>query len=126
MHVDTIRASAPEPQLLSERFRSCIREQSAGSTVVSLDRHQSLYRLGERDNRHLYLIERGRIKTLVVTGSGKECLLDILGCDDVIGESSRLGDERTETAAAMAPSGLRPVHRRHFLEILADGSLREE
>jgi len=126
MRVTKYSSDVSDTGLLSELFRARIRDRSATNSTVKRARHQTLYMAGDRDDWLLYLIESGRIKTLMVSGAGKECLLGIFTGGDVIGESALLDHERSESAVAMVSSVLRPIHRVQFMEVLTDYALREE
>src|SRR5437868_28927 len=74
----------------------------------------------------VYFIERGKIKLVMVSPEGKECMLAIHGGGDIFGELclSRLKG-RLETAIAMEDTVLKQVPCGKFLERLGKDSLLE-
>ncbi len=90
--------------------------------------NEALYTCGT-DNRNIYFIESGFVKVLILSQSARQCLLDICGPGDMVGESCLLYTERVETVIAMTPCVLRVIPRTEFLEIvfkhkLVEGSLQ--
>jgi CRP/FNR family transcriptional regulator, cyclic AMP receptor protein len=73
--------------------------------------------------RPVYVIEAGQVKTLMTTGSGKRCLLGILGAGDVLGELRPLGSEPSDTAVALEPARLRQIPGDRLLAVLAEEGL---
>jgi CRP-like cAMP-binding protein len=95
------------------------------SVPVRLDAKQTLYACTAEDN-NIYLIESGCLKILMLCRDGKECLLDICGPGDIVGESCLICSERTETVIAMTPTVVRALSRSQFLEGIFNNGLVEE
>src|SRR5258708_987276 len=115
----------PAPGRLGQLIGQGHRAWSPGLACVRRGRNQALYSCGERDT-NLYLIESGRVKTLSLSSSGKECVLGIYGWGDVVGESCLVEEERSSTAVAMAPAVLTRVPRQRFFEIVGDSGILED
>jgi len=68
------------PALRTDPFKEQLRESSQRETLhsrrVKLARHDNVYTSGDQD-RLVYSIESGRIKLLMLSPEGKECLLAI-------------------------------------------------
>ncbi|MEU7690319.1 Crp/Fnr family transcriptional regulator [Microbispora hainanensis] len=110
---------------VGERLRALCCTASDHTSVVRLNRNEHLYVCGEQAS-HLYIIISGRLKTVSVSRSGKECLLGIHTYGDLLGESCLLGGRRGETVTAMTPATLRKIPRANFLSALADDGLLED
>jgi CRP/FNR family cyclic AMP-dependent transcriptional regulator len=95
------------------------------SIRISLLAKEALYISGAADNK-IYFIERGRVKILVVSREGKECVLDICAPGEIVGESCLCRMERMEAAIAVTPSQFIAIDRNQFLEILTTNQLVEE
>ncbi len=98
--------------------RELLRRESANSRVLKLPKHQHVYTCGDRDSA-IYLIESGRIKLLVSSADGKECVTAVYGPGDFFGERCLCGPSiRSETAVTMRDSALRQVPCTSLLTIL--------
>lgn len=120
---DRVTVRADLATYLFERIRS----QSLPAATVELGRNEVIYD-SVGDDRSLYLIARGKVKTVVYTRTGKHCVLDICSAGDVLGESCLLGAERLEgtTAITMTETVLRRISCAAVEAALADGRLRLE
>jgi CRP-like cAMP-binding protein len=97
------------------RMQAAIRNQSPGVRLLKVARHGHVYTSGQRDAT-VYLIESGRIKLVLPTPEGKNCLLAIRTAGDIFGELCLSGNAvRPETAAAMQDVILRQVSCNSFL-----------
>jgi len=118
--------SGPAPRRFGRLIAEHLRERCGGGIArVRCGRNLALYSCGQRD-ASVYLIESGWIKTLALSTSGKECLLGIYGCGDVVGELCLVEEERSSMAVAMVASVLTRVSRQRFLEILGDGGILDD
>lgn len=102
-----------------------IRAQSLPSTTIELGRNESVYS-GSGEDRDMYLVEQGKVKTVVYNRSGKRAVLDICCAGDVFGESCLLGVGRLESTVAitMTEAVLRRIPGVGVEAALADGILR--
>ncbi len=85
--------------------------------TITVERNTNIYLNGD-DNRYVYVVRAGRVKTVVVSRSGKECLLDIHTVGDVFGETALLHQRRPESAVAMDGAVLSVIRAQTFLELL--------
>ncbi|WP_091455427.1 Crp/Fnr family transcriptional regulator [Actinokineospora iranica] len=91
-----------------ERLESVITGQALAAPSVRIDKNANVYNCGYRSD-HVYLVRAGRIKTVMYSKGGKECLLSIHPAGDLFGELCVLGGPRAETAIAMVPSVLQSM-----------------
>jgi CRP/FNR family transcriptional regulator, cyclic AMP receptor protein len=96
-----------------------------GSTVVTLDRRQTVYGCLDRDSG-VYLVERGHVKVVAPSREGRECLLGIYSPGDLVGELCLNGETRGETVTTMTKAVLRRFSRARLMSALENASLREE
>lgn len=113
-----------------ERFKLQLREslqrETLNSRTVTYARHASIYTCGDQDEM-IYFIESGRIKLLMLSPEGKECLVAIHGAGDVFGELClSCGEPRLDTAIAMEQTIVRKMARSQFLARLSRDSLLED
>lgn len=108
----------------TRRLGEYISERPQCASVVRCPRKGTVYNCGDRDG-NIYLVESGMVKTVMLTPSGKKCILDIYVAGEVLGELSLLSDERLESAVAMRPVVLRQIPARRFFEALTDDEVRE-
>ncbi len=106
------------------RLRTIIRARPNFSRIVRLDRRANVYNCGDSDE-NLYFVESGMVKTVVVTASGKRCMLDVYAPGDLFGELALLGSPRLETATTMRPVVLQKISAPRLLEAMADEALRQ-
>ncbi len=71
-----------------------------GTSLIEVSRNSHVYRCGTRDD-HVYVVERGQVKTQMVAASGKRCLLSVHVMGDMFGEVALLGQGRLESAIAL-------------------------
>jgi CRP/FNR family transcriptional regulator, cyclic AMP receptor protein len=86
--------------------------------VVKYARSAIVFSQGDAAN-HVYYIQKGSVKLAVLSKSGKEAVVAILGAGDFFGEGC-LADQprRMATAAAMAPTTLLAVERPQMMRVL--------
>ena len=86
-------------------------------------RHANVYTCGDHDEM-VYFIERGKIKLLMLSPEGKECLLAIHSAGDIFGELCLSGSgPRLKTATAMEETILKKMPSSQFLARLSRDSL---
>jgi CRP/FNR family cyclic AMP-dependent transcriptional regulator len=84
-----------------------------------------LYTCGT-EGRSIYFVKSGCVKLLMLSQQAHQCLLDIYVAGDMVGVSSLLGCERTETVIGMAPSVLHVIPRTEFIKIIFEHQLVDE
>ena len=93
-----------------------------GVSLVELSRHDRIYRSGSRD-AHVYIVERGQVKTQLIAASGKRCLLSVYTGGDLFGETALLGLEHLESAIALTRTVLRRIPAGPAMAALSAGGL---
>lgn len=106
------------------RIRAFTRSRPNFARVIRLERQANVYNCGDLDDS-LYFIENGMVKTVVVTASGKRCLLDVFAPGDLFGELALLGSPRLETATTMQPVVLQKIPATRLIEAMSDENLRQ-
>jgi CRP-like cAMP-binding protein len=121
----------PHPSLehrlvVIEDLRASLSRGGLSAQSVNVKRNQPVYLSGSEANT-VYFIERGQIKTALLSHAGKECLLAIHTAGDLFGESCFAGlSTRMETAVAMENTLLKAIHYRNFFIYLQSNSMYEE
>ena len=91
---------------------------SEGKHVMSVGKRDSIFSQGDRADS-VYFIQTGRVKVSVVSYSGKEGVLEMLGPQTFLGEESLAKHPlRTSTATALEPSTMLQVKKRAMLDAL--------
>ncbi|MGW3050559.1 Crp/Fnr family transcriptional regulator [Kitasatospora sp. NPDC001175] len=108
----------------TDRIVDRIRSDDRILPTVTVSRGDHIYNCTERD-RSVYLIKSGQVKTVMVTSSGKRCLLDLYITGDIFGELCMTDPCRVETAIAMADTEITKIPRRRLLTILEEEDLFE-
>jgi CRP/FNR family cyclic AMP-dependent transcriptional regulator len=93
--------------------------------AVNFPAREQVYAAGSRDP-FLYLVETGAVKTAVSMSSGKSCILDVHGPEDVFGGSCLLDGAREEAAVAIVATRLLRLPRAEFRRMLAVRELAED
>jgi CRP-like cAMP-binding protein len=92
----------------SDKFKQQLRESLQRDTVnshaVKIARHANIYTCGDQDEM-IYFIESGRIKLLMLSPEGKECLLVIHSAGDIFGELSLTLHKNPRSKAGRGRSG---------------------
>ena len=115
----------PQTESFKQQLRESLQRESLNSRTVKIDRHANLYTCGDQDEM-VFFIESGRIKLLMLSPEGKECLLAIHSAGDIFGELCLSGSgARLETATAMEETILKKIPRSRFLAGLSRDSLLE-
>src|SRR4030095_8221830 len=106
-------------------MRESLQREVKNSRAVKIAKHANVYTIGDQDEM-VYFIESGKVKLLMLSSEGRECLLAIHASGDVFGELCLSGlAGRLETATAMEDTLLKKVPCAKFLERLAADSLLE-
>ena len=65
-----------------EQLRESLQRETLNSHAVTIARHDNVYTCGDQDER-VYFIKSGKIKLLMLSPEGKECLLAIHSVGDI-------------------------------------------
>ena len=115
----------PETEIFKKQMRESLQRVVKNSRAIKVPKHANVYAIADQDEM-VYVVERGRVKLLMLSSEGKECLLAIHGAGDVFGELCLSGMAgRLETATAMEDTILKRVQCAKFLERLAADTLLE-
>jgi CRP/FNR family cyclic AMP-dependent transcriptional regulator len=114
------------PDGFKERLHATLdRERLHLPAIRRVAKHQPVYMCGDPAEM-VYFIESGRVKLLMLSPEGKECLLAIYTSGDIFGELSLTGaDPRQETAMAMEDSTLKRIPFSSFVRHLSRHALVE-
>ena len=82
------------------------------------DKHDVIYELGD-EQRVLFFIRHGVVKTGTITRQGREIIYDIRKDGDVIGELCTLGSVRRDRAIALERTEAVPVPLDQIMDLLA-------
>lgn len=108
-----------------QQLRDSLKRQTLNSRAVKIASHKNVYSYGDTDE-HVYFIERGQIKLVILSPQKKECLLAIHTAGDIFGELCLSGlGARAETATAMKPTLLKEIPCSQFFAHLAGDALSE-
>ncbi len=117
--------TAPLAELFRTRLHEILLRNAANFVSVKVERNENIYTCGDNDQM-LYFIESGRVKLLMLSPAGKECLLNIYTPGDIFGELCLAGAcERLEIAMAMEDTRLKKVSCSKFFLLLANDLLFE-
>jgi len=107
------------------KLHASLQQESLNCRTVKIARHANVYTCGDRDQM-VYFIDSGRIKLLMLSPEGKECLLAIHSTGDIFGELCLSGlGSRPDTATAMEETLLKKIPGSQFLARLRQDSLLE-
>ncbi len=95
---------------LREELTRCLADGVITASRSRFLKQSLVYGCGEVD-RKIYVLEKGWVKTVMMSPGGKDCLLGLYGPGDVFGELALVTDQRHESAVAMAECVIRPVTR---------------
>jgi CRP/FNR family cyclic AMP-dependent transcriptional regulator len=89
---------------------------TAGKQVMAARKGQKIFSQGDAADA-IYFVATGKVKVSVVSSSGKEAVLTLLGAHDFFGEGSLVGESRRlSTATAIEPSSLFRVERQAMVD----------
>ena len=115
-----------QADLFKQQLRDSLQRETEHVHLVTIVRHANVYTCGDRDEM-VYFIESGRIKLLMLSPEGKECLLAIHSAGDIFGELCLSGlGSRPDTATAMEETLLKKIPGSQFLARLRRDSLFED
>lgn len=115
----------PKTDPFVTRMRDVFQNLSLGCRVIRYPKNRTIYSSGQRDAT-LYYIVSGRVKLLVPSADGRECLLAIRTAGEIFGELCLSGRTmRFETAVVMKEAILKQVLHGSFLMCLKNESLLE-
>jgi len=103
-----------------------MKAKGVSSTVIQVDRRDTVYGQAAQRGQSVYFIEQGFVKVVAPSREGKDCLLGIYAAGDLIGDLSLGAAESHESAVAMAPTVLRRVPTVHLRTSLVQEDLRSE
>jgi CRP/FNR family cyclic AMP-dependent transcriptional regulator len=94
---------------------------SSGKGVLDFNKNQVVFSQGDSAD-DIYYIQKGKVKITVVSVTGKEATLSILGPRDFLGICclSEMADERLGTASALEPSQLVRIKKETLLKALRE------
>jgi CRP-like cAMP-binding protein len=89
-----------------------------GRTSAEFDKNQVVFAQGDPANAIFY-IQKGRVKLTVVSSSGKEAVVAILGADDFFGEGCLTRQsQRVSTASAMDVCSIMRIEKARIVRLL--------
>jgi CRP/FNR family cyclic AMP-dependent transcriptional regulator len=94
--------------------------ESAGvaRTIVEFERKQTVFSQGDTSHTVMY-IQKGGVKLSVVSASGKEAVVAILGPCDFLGEGGLAGQPlRMATAKAVTPTSVLAIETKEMVRVL--------
>jgi CRP-like cAMP-binding protein len=114
------------PDAFKERLHASLeRERLDLPAIRRVAKNQPVYMCGDAAEM-VYFIESGRVKLLMLSPEGKECLLAIYTSGDIFGELCLTGlGRRQETAMAMEDTTLKRVPFSSFFRHLSRNALVE-
>lgn len=91
-----------------------------GRTTAEYDKNQVVYAQGDPANAIFYL-QKGRVKLTVVSSSGKEAVVALLGPDDFFGEGCLTRQtSRMATASAMDVCSIMRIEKARIVRLLRE------
>src|ERR1700759_596600 len=99
----------PETILFKKQMRDSLHRETRNSSAIKIAKNDHAYTVGEAIDM-VYVIESGKVKLVMVSSEGKECMLAIHGAGDIFGELCLSGLKgRLETATAMEDTVLKRI-----------------
>jgi CRP-like cAMP-binding protein len=97
--------AAKAPAAVADLYVTSLLERiSEGKRVMSFRKGERIFSQGERADA-IFFIQTGRVKITVLSTSGKEAVVAMLGPHNFLGEGALVGQTlRVSTATALAPS----------------------
>jgi len=91
----------------------------AGRSISVLEKGQTAFSQGDASDAVFYM-QKGRIKLTVISQSGKEATIALLGVGNFLGEEciAALNIQRVATATAIEPSTLLKIERNEMIRVL--------
>lgn len=120
-----IQQALPTAGFKERLHASLERERLELPAIRRVVKHQPVYMCGDTAGM-VYFIESGRVKLLMLSPEGKECLLAIYTSGDIFGELGLAGaGSRQETAMAMEDTTLKRIPSSGFFRHLSRNALVE-
>jgi len=114
-----------ETERFKEQMRNSLQIETKNSRAIQVAKHRHVYTVGE-SIESVYFIDSGKIKLVMLSSVGKECMLAIHASGDIFGELCLSGlTGRLETATAMEDTVLKRIPCPRFLERLTRDALLE-
>lgn len=111
--------------LFKKQMRDSLQHETKNSHAIHLSKNHHVYTIGD-EIELVYFIESGKVKLVMTSPEGRECMLAIHAAGDIFGELCLSGlGARLETATAMDDTVLKQLPCDKFLERLAKDSLLE-
>lgn len=108
-------AGAPKRPFDAKTFLDAV---DLSGKVVDYRPSDTIYSQGDAADSILY-IQKGSVKLSVVSPSGREAVVGVLGAGDFVGEGALAGQPvRLATATAMAATTIRVVPKRQMIRLL--------
>ncbi|MBS1810779.1 MAG: Crp/Fnr family transcriptional regulator [Acidobacteria bacterium] len=113
----------PQVNKFKEQLQDSLLRETSNTRTLRLAKHDHAYTCGDSDGM-VYFIVRGQIKLLMLSPTGKECILAIHTVGDIFGELCLSGlGARLETAVAMEETEVKQIPSTSFIERLQLDSL---
>jgi CRP/FNR family cyclic AMP-dependent transcriptional regulator len=107
--------AAKNPGFSPENFLATIGE---GREIVAVRRNHTIFSQGDVSDEVFY-VQKGKVRLTVLSNSGKEATLGILGIGDFFGEGCLIGQPlRMSTATAMTDCALLRVEKKAMMRVL--------
>jgi CRP/FNR family cyclic AMP-dependent transcriptional regulator len=108
------RATTPTDPYVSNLLRNI----SEGKRILNAQKGEKIFSQGDRAEA-VFFIESGKVKVTVVSASGKEAVIAMLGPHDLLGEGALAGESsRLSTATALEPSIVFRIDKRAMAQAL--------
>jgi CRP/FNR family transcriptional regulator, cyclic AMP receptor protein len=115
----------PQAERFKQQLRESLRCETQNSRAITIAKNQRVYHPGDQDEM-VYFIESGKIKLLMLSPAGRECLLAIHTAGEIFGELCMAGlAARLETAIAMEETILKRIPCSMFFGRLTRDTLFE-
>jgi CRP/FNR family transcriptional regulator, cyclic AMP receptor protein len=115
----------PHTNLFKGQMRASLERVTKNSRAIHISKNQHVYTIGD-EVEMVYFIESGKVKLVMTSPEGRECMLAIHAAGDIFGELCLSGlSERLETATAMTDTVLKQLPCEKFLERLSGDRLLE-
>lgn len=114
-----------ETLLFKNQLQDSLLKEIPNYRSIKIAKHNNIYNCGDKDGM-VYFIESGKVKLVITSSEGKDCILVIHSKGDIFGELCLSGSgERLETATTMQQTQLKQIPNGKFLKHLSENSLLE-
>ena len=104
----------------TDAFEAVLKGISEGKRALSFQKGRKVFAQGDRADA-IYFLQAGRVKVSVISSTGKEAVLTLLGPQTFFGEGALVGQSlRMSTVTALEPITTLRVDRRAMLRALHD------